>query len=170
MKKKLSILIYSLANGGAERVVSILIQELNDVFDITLFLMNDTIYYDIDPNINIIYLERSNPQEHGLLKLLKLPFLAWKYKRLNQSGISLSFMYRPNYINIIAKLFGMKSRVLVSERDFPSAKNSQGIQGKINLILIKYLYEKAPHIITNSLMMKHDLKTNFNIRNVSYYL
>ena len=34
-KKKLSILTYSLASGGAERVISILLSELYQQFDIT---------------------------------------------------------------------------------------------------------------------------------------
>ena len=55
---KISILIYSLASGGAERVVSILLNELKG-YDVTLFLMNDTIFYDVPENIKIIYFEKS---------------------------------------------------------------------------------------------------------------
>jgi len=108
MKKNLFILIYSLASGGAERVVSILLNELKDKYNITLVLMNDTIFYDIPKNLQIIYLENSNQNESRIKKLLKLPLLAWKYKKINKSDISLSFMNRPNYVNIIAKLMGMK--------------------------------------------------------------
>ncbi len=82
VKKKVSILIYSLASGGAERVVSILLNELKDTFDITLVLMNETIFYDIPEDINIIFLDKSNPLENGIYKLLKLPLLGYKDKKL----------------------------------------------------------------------------------------
>ena len=112
MKKKLSILTYSLASGGAERVVSILLEALKDDFDIHLVLMNDTIFYTIPKGIKVAYLEQSDARESGVLKLLKLPYLAFKYKRFcqkNEIAISLSFMNRPNYINTMAKLLGVKS-------------------------------------------------------------
>ena len=166
-QQPLSILIYSLASGGAERVVSILINKLYQKFDITLFLINDTIFYNLPSEIKIVYLEKSNPNESGIQKLLKLPFLAWKYKKLNKSSTSLSFMYRPNYINALAKLFGMKSVVITSERSFPSAQKNQGLQGKINLLLIKWLYKKATYTITNALASKYDLNINFKLKNVT---
>lgn len=52
MKKKLSILIYSLSNGGAERVVSILLNQFKEKYDI--YLMKSP---------KIVYLEKSNPNE-----------------------------------------------------------------------------------------------------------
>ncbi|RXK07212.1 glycosyltransferase [Halarcobacter bivalviorum] len=166
MKKKLSILIYSLANGGAERVVSILLNTLKEKYEITLFLMNDTVFYDISEEIKIVYLEKSNPNESGIKKLLKLPFLAWKLKKYNKNNISISFMNRANYINILAKIFGMKSRVIISERAMPSFQHANGIQGKINRFLIKNLYSKADLIIANSKGNTCDLIENFNCKKV----
>jgi N-acetylgalactosamine-N,N'-diacetylbacillosaminyl-diphospho-undecaprenol 4-alpha-N-acetylgalactosaminyltransferase len=162
--KKLSILIYSLASGGAERVISILLNQLKDRYDITLYLMNDTIFYNIPKNLKITYLENSDSKESGIKKLLKLPILAWKYKKLNNSDISLSFMNRPNYINILAKLFGMKSKVLISERIAPSQEyKTNTLKDKISRFLIKNLYSKANLIIPNAEGIKSDLINNFEI-------
>ena len=166
MKTKLSILIYSLASGGAERVVSLLLNELKQKYDITLFLMNDTIFYDIPHDLELIYIENSDPQESGIRKLVKLPLLAWKYKKLNKSEISLSFMNRPNYINILAKLFGMRSKVIISERAMTSLQHSSGIQGKINQFLIKILYHYADKITANSLGNSRDIEENFGCKDV----
>lgn len=166
MKKKLSILIHSLAAGGAERVVSILLHELNDKYHITLFLLNDTIFYDIPKNIKIVYLDNSLETESGIQKLLKLPLLAWKYKKLNDSEISLSFMYRPNYINILARMMTMVSKVIISERAMPSLQHKNGLQGFVNKILIKTLYKKADIITANSLGNSQDLKVNFDCNNI----
>ena len=56
MKKKLSILIYSLAGGGAERVVSVLLDGLKDQYEITLVLMRDKIDYEIPKEIKIHFI------------------------------------------------------------------------------------------------------------------
>lgn len=135
-------------------------------YDITLFLMNDTIFYDIPKDIKIIYLENSNPFESGIKKLLKLPVLAYRYKKLNRSDISLSFMNRPNYINILAKLFGMKSKVIISERAMPSLQHKYGIQGQINRFLIKSLYKYSDIITANSMGNSSDLVQNFGCKDV----
>lgn len=166
MKNKLSILIYSLANGGAERVASILINELRNRYDITLFLMNDTIFYNIPENIKIVYLEKSTTHESGIKKLLKLPLLAWKYKNMNNSDISLSFMNRPNYINVFSKLLGMKSKVVISERAMPSLQHSKGLQGKVNKLLIQGLYGNADIVTANSFGNSQDLINNFKCKEV----
>lgn len=166
MKKRLSILIYSLSSGGAEKVVSILLGELKKEYEITLVLMNDKIFYHIPEDIKIVYLENSNSNESGLQKLLKLPLLAWKYKKLNKSEISFSFMNRSNYINILAKLMGMKNKVFISERAMPSMQHANGIQGRVNRFLIKKMYKYADVITANSIGNSKDLENNFNCDNV----
>lgn len=168
-KKKLSILIYSLACGGAERVVSILLNELKDKFDIILILMNDEIVYKIPKNQQIIYLGNSDPDENGLLKFLKLPFLGFKYREIckkNNIEISMSFMNRPNFINILAKVFGNRIKTIISERSMPSLQHKNGLQGFVNRKLIKFLYKKADIVIANSHGNRLDLKNNFFINNV----
>lgn len=168
MKPKIAIFLYSLAGGGAERVVSILLQNLSTTHNITLVLMNQTIVYDIPKNIPIYLLESSSPDESGILKLLKLPFLAWKYQRFcTQSGITVSFslMNRPNYINILSKLFGNSAGIIISERGTPSRQYAaQSLQGRINRFLIRHLYPKADLITTNSLGNSEDLKHTFCIK------
>ena len=166
MKKKLSILIYSLSNGGAERVVSILLNQFKEKYDMTLYLMNDIIFYEIPKDVKIVYLEKSNPNESPIKKFIKLILLAIKYKKINNSDISLSFMNRPNYINILAKIFGMKSKVIISERAMPSLQHSNGLQGKVNRFLIKNLYKYSDVITANSLGNSKDLIENFCCKKV----
>jgi N-acetylgalactosamine-N,N'-diacetylbacillosaminyl-diphospho-undecaprenol 4-alpha-N-acetylgalactosaminyltransferase len=164
---KISILIYSMASGGAERQVSILLKELSKNYKVQLVLMNDTIFYDIPDNVEIVFLEKSNPKESGIIKFLKLPFLGWKYKKLTKSfDISLSFMNRPNYINVFSKFFGNRAKVIVSERGTPSIQYKIGIQGAVNRFLIKWLYKKADLVVSNSKGNAYDLNKNFGIKNV----
>jgi len=166
VKTKISILIYSLASGGAERQVSILLESLQDKYDLTLVLMNDTIFYTIPKDIKVVYLEKSKPVENGFKKLIKLPFLGWKYKKIlkkNNIDISFSFMTRPNYINIFSKLFGSKVKTIISERSHFSLQYSyNNLQSFINKILVK-LYNYADMVIANSKGNAQDLRLSFNI-------
>jgi len=167
LKKKVSILITSLAGGGAERVVSILVNELQNSYDITLILMNNTVSYDLPKNIKVINLENSSSKENTVIKILKLPILAFKYKTLCEKleiETSLSFMYRPNFINTIAKLFGLKSKVIISERNTPSKTyGGNTLASKTGQFLVKYLYPYSDLIIPNSNGNALDLIENFTI-------
>ncbi|NPA56009.1 MAG: glycosyltransferase [Epsilonproteobacteria bacterium] len=163
-KPKLVILIYSLGSGGAERVVATLIPYLKRYYDIELVLMNDTVFYDVD--VKITWLEHSSPTEHPLIKLLKLPILAWKYKKLlTTKDISLSFMNRPNYINVLAKLLGAKAKIIVSERNMPSLQHNYRF-GFISKWLIR-LYNKADIVLANAKEISYDLQRNFAVRHVN---
>jgi len=167
VKKKLSILIYSLAGGGAERVVSILLYELKEEYDITLVLMRDKIDYQIPSDTKIYFIENSNPHENGILKLLKLPYLGWRYKEFcqkNRIDVSLAFMNRPSYVSIFSKLFGNNIYTLISERTTPSMMyGKNNLLSKISKFLIRSLYPKADFIITNSEGNQLDLIERFSI-------
>lgn len=167
IKPKITIFLYSLGGGGAERIVSILLRHLSQKFDITLVLMNTAIVYDIPSTIPIHYLETSIASENPFFKFVKLPILAFRYARFcNHHQISLSFslMNRPNYINVLSKFFGNRSRIMISERGTPSRQYpSNSLQGKINRWLIRWLYPKADVITTNSEGSRQDLEKYFHI-------
>jgi len=167
VKKKLSILIYSLAGGGAERVVSILLYELKEEYDITLVLMRDKIDYQIPSDTKIYFIENSNPHENGILKLLKLPYLGWRYKEFcqkNRIDVSLAFMNRPSYVSIFSKLFGSNVYTIISERTTPSMMyRRDNLLSKVSKFLIRFLYPKVDFIISNSEGNRLDLIENFSI-------
>ncbi len=167
MKKRLSILIYSLEGDGAERVVSILLGELKDEYEIFLVLMHDRIDYEIPKEIEVIVLGEGEYKESGIKKLAKLPFLAFSYKEFCKNyeiDISLSFMNRPNYINVLSKSYGNEAVCIISERIAPSKEyGTSSIKDKVNRYLIKNLYPKADMILPNSEGIKADLIENFKI-------
>ncbi len=170
VKKKIAIPIYSFGPGGAERVVSILLKEFNDIYDFTLILMNDNIFYEIPKNVKVIFLEKSKPFEAGIFKLLKLPFLAMKLKQIakkEEFDLIFSFMNRPNYISVLAKLFGLKIPVIISERGTPSSfYDKSSLYGIVSHKLISLLYPKANLVTTNSYGAKEDLIDNFGVKNI----
>ena len=155
MRKKIVILTYSLGGAGAERMVANLVNQLDrDKYDIHLVLMNTEIEYDILPDQKIHYIEKSYRYENEFWKLIKLPFLAWKFKRYcNQQQIDLvlAVMNRPNLIAGMAKSLGINAKVLISERFYtPYYYNSNTLAGKIKLWLLKTFYPKADSILPNS--------------------
>ena len=167
-KNNIAILIYSLSGGGAERVVTYLIKYLRDHNkQPILFLMNDNIDYEIDSSVPIYYLEKSNASETGFKKILKIPFLAYRYHRLireHKIEISISFLSRPNYINLINTFFRRKTKIIVSERSFPSQQyGDRSLKSLLNNFLIKSLYPKADIIICNSNGNACDLINNYGI-------
>lgn len=167
--KSLGILIYSLSGGGAERVVAYLLGYcVENNIKVHLILMNTIIKYDIPSDIEIHYLEKSNSTEKGIIKALKIPFLAFKYSRLLKKlniSHSLSFLTRPSFINIISSKFTFyKFKVITNERAYPSLQYSYGdFQSFFNKKMIRILYKKSDLVISNSHGNSHDLITNFSV-------
>ena len=148
-------------------MVSMLLHNLSEEYEVHLVLQNDTLFYDIPKTLPVHYLERSRADESGMKKLLKLPLLAFRYRRfLRRHGIdcSLSFLSRPNYINVLAKYLGAKTKVIISERSMFSLHYGYGDpQSFINKKLVR-LYDGADRIIANSKGNAEDLRRSFGIK------
>jgi N-acetylgalactosamine-N,N'-diacetylbacillosaminyl-diphospho-undecaprenol 4-alpha-N-acetylgalactosaminyltransferase len=167
MKKKVFVLINALNAGGGERVVSLLLQNLQNTHDITLVLFTNSIEYNLPRDQKIITLGQPL-YENGLLTLLKLSFVAWKYSRIckkNKIDISFSFLKRPNYVNCLSRLFGNKARIIISERAYLSEylKIMSPAKRFFAIHLTKKLYPLAHLIVPNAELIKIDLEKNFNI-------
>lgn len=148
-------------------MVSLLLHNWKNRYDITLVLLTDLIEYDLPENISIICLKQPF-RANGFVTTFKIPFLAWRYKNLcrkNKADVSLSFLKRPNYINCLSKLLGNKAKIIISERAYFSEflKTLSTLQKELSIFLTKKLYPHADLIITNSQIMRIDLEKNFNI-------
>ncbi|MCT7460914.1 glycosyltransferase [Aliarcobacter cryaerophilus] len=171
--KKVTILINSLDGGGAERVVITLLNNLVEKYECHLILMENKISYEIDKRINIISLDEKINQ-CGIVKLIRLPIIAYKLskiiKKYKFSQVN-SFLYRANYVNILAKYLS-KHKCIISERIAPSSMyEDNSLSSKISKFLIKNLYNKANKIISVSKAIENDLVKEFSInvkQNVIY--
>ncbi|MDA3048350.1 N-acetylgalactosamine-N,N'-diacetylbacillosaminyl-diphospho-undecaprenol 4-alpha-N-acetylgalactosaminyltransferase [Campylobacter sp. JMF_08 NE1] len=165
--KKLSVFIYSMAGGGAERVVSNLLPELCRAYEVHLILMNDRIFYEIPNSVQVHFIEKSAPFENGLKKLIKLPFLGLKYKNLcKRLDIDIHFVWmnRPCYVAGFARIFGDKKPLIINECSTPSVLYKEpNFKSKISKFLLRWLYPKADFIYPNSLGNLADLRDNFGI-------
>ncbi|HDD44950.1 MAG TPA: glycosyltransferase, partial [Candidatus Desulfofervidus auxilii] len=99
MRKRISILINSLAGGGAERQVSLLTKYLN--IDKVILLEND-INYNIHSNIKV--LTNHTGKTSSVLKTLYIPIHALKLKKFISNNIIISFLERSNFVNMRSKL------------------------------------------------------------------
>lgn len=148
-------------------MVSLLLYELKNDFDVHLVLLSDAIEYDLPPEQKI-HCFKQPASENGFIKIIKLPFLALRYKRFcrkNKIEASLSFLKRANYINCLSRIFGLRCKIIISERTHLSnylnfVGGATRITGKL---LTKKLYPRADLVITNAALIKLDLEENFNI-------
>lgn len=152
--------------GGAERVISLLLKELENEQNIKVhfIMMEDGVEYDLPKSITPIVL--SNSKKSGIQKLLELPFIALKLKKYikeNDIDTVMSFLYRPNYVNILAKIFGSNQKSIINIRSTTSRYKNEGFLGKVNLFLINSLFDKADLIISNSKGVDGDLKSIMTI-------
>lgn len=160
-----------MAGGGAERVVSIIVSELNKYYNIHLVILNGVVEYQIPSNIPIICLDKSGFFERNIItKLIALPIFAYKYYKLckeKQIDISFSLLTRSNYINILSKkLFSSTIKTIVNERGTPSLYyGSKSFNSILNKRMITFFYPYADSIITNAKGNRKDLERNFQLNN-----
>lgn len=167
--KKIVFLINSLESGGAERVVSNLLNDFVDRYDCYLILIHNNIFYSLDDRVKVIYLDEKK-ELSGIMKLLRLPILSYKLSNIikeNRFEKIVSFLTRANYINILSNIFS-KHKTIINERAMPSLQYEYGINGKINKILIKTLYPRACLCLSNSYGNMMDLKNSFNVVKIEY--
>lgn len=166
---KVGIFIYSLSGGGAERVVSYLLEYCqNNNIDTCLVLMSSNIKYQIPDGTEIHYLDRVNGDESGIVKALKIPKLAYRYAKLAKQlklTHSLSFLTRPSIINILSsKLTNYKYNIITNERAYPSLQYGyNNFQSVFNKFLIRNLYKRSDIVISNSHGSAKDLISNFEV-------
>ncbi len=166
MNKNILFFVGGMKKGGAERVISIMLAHFvnHPKLNIHLILMEEGLEYTLPPNISPIVLH--NGKKGNIRKFIELPFIAVKIARFakkNQIDSIISFLYRPNYINIMTKLFGYKGKNIINIRSTTSRYQNEGLKGKMNLVLVKYLFNKADLIISNSKGVEEDLNQLMHI-------
>ncbi|HIP44810.1 MAG TPA: glycosyltransferase [Sulfurospirillum arcachonense] len=167
-KKRILIVANSLAQGGAERVISILLARFYDdsAFDVQLVLLEDTIAYDLPKGVNVTCLSSVKGDASGLKKILYIPWLAlklYKYVKKTNADLVVSFIYRADYVNVLASLFHKKTTIVSARVNASSTYANNSINAKINKALIRFFYKKATMVINVSEGTKQDLVENFAI-------
>ncbi len=163
-KKNVLLLVITMEKGGSERVVSLISNELAKDESIKIHIM--MLEGGIDYELQVQPIVLSKRIKNNVIKFIEIPYLAWKvskYIKENNIHTVMSFLYRPNYINILAKLLGANHRAIINIRSTTSRYLKEGLLGKVNLFLIRRLFNKSDLIISNSKGVDKDLKLLMDI-------
>jgi N-acetylgalactosamine-N,N'-diacetylbacillosaminyl-diphospho-undecaprenol 4-alpha-N-acetylgalactosaminyltransferase len=145
--------INSLAIGGAERIVVTLSENLRQYLNVEIICLEKNMEYTINNDIGITFLSDRKGKEAGLVKLFSLLLDAFRLKKYCQSRkiqLVQSHIFRANYVNILAKIFGSNHSAQIVIHGVINEYLKKGLLGKINLYLIRILYPHADLIIANS--------------------
>ncbi|MCI4671341.1 MAG: glycosyltransferase [Bacteroidia bacterium] len=164
-----SILINSLAGGGAEKVVLTLLKEFKQAgVPVELVLLEKERFYDLPEGVNVHYLTEFDSIKNPFRKFMFVFISAMrlkKYVKEKDVKVVQSHLIRSNYINVLAQLFGGKHKTQIVNHMMVSFDKKRGFLGKANLWLYKQLYAKADMIVSISRVMKNDLDDFFRLKN-----
>ncbi len=165
MKREVTLFINSLTSGGAERILAIVATELvKQKIDVNLLCIEKDSVYKIPKEVNVTYLSSLSKYDSNIKKFLYLPLLALRLKRyIKKNGTPLiqSHIYRANFTNLLAKLFGAKHQVQVVEVTNIGNLKDGGFAKRVNFYLIKFLYRYANKVIFISQKMREEFLKNF---------
>lgn len=144
-KISIGFAISSMRNGGAERVISILVNFFSEKFDVHLFIYSETpSFYPLNNNVKIHYL--FDEKQSGKFDLIKKHFKAFfLYKKICKNHNIKCLISFTTFVNIVSVIIGkfLKIPVLISERYEPLYYNP----GRLNSFLRKKTYKYASEII-----------------------
>lgn len=147
--KKVAILINNLMGGGAERIVSYLINEGCDKFEIHLILLRNEIAYDIPRDGRIKIYELEGLKSSKFTTILRMGALSKKLKEYleeNKIETLLSLLNRCNLIACRVKKNGWKGKLIISERADTLAHYNTKRLGWYMIKLVKKYYPYADEV------------------------
>lgn len=158
MKKKVAFVIPSLAGGGAERVVTTILRNINkDLFDLYIILVSKEGVYlsQIPSHVKIISLN-SNRVRYSFVHLTKA------LNRYRPDVILSTLEHMNLALLMLRPLLKNKPKILIREANTPSKVSSSlsPLRRKIRQYLYNTIYNKADVIIAQCEEMKTDM-TNY---------
>lgn len=104
----------TLASGGAERVISVLANNLSMQYDEVeiVCLRKHLVFYDIQPKVKIVFAE---DYSNGWVDKI-----IWLRKYIKEDDVVIPFMIRV-YCVVLLSLLGLRRHIITSERNDPDA-------------------------------------------------
>ncbi|MEA2111201.1 MAG: glycosyltransferase [Campylobacterota bacterium] len=158
---KIVFLINSLTHGGSEKVITLLLSALHkEGLNVELVCLERNSIQELDKEIKVTYLSSLNGEESGVVKILWLPvllirFLIYLFK--NRVHTVQSHIFRANYINLLASRVKRDYKVQIVDVISVDYFQKHGLSGRVNLFLIKHLYNYADTIIFKAQQMRYNL-------------
>ena len=150
------LLINSLGTGGAERAVKAAAARMRAIGRDVRILCLERRGAQITPpsDVPVIYLSNLSASSSAVLKLLALPFLAFRLSsNISQSGARsvMSHLFRANFVNVLARvLAGSRHKAVLVNHTRISRLRDEGLQGRINWMLCRLLYPRADFVASVS--------------------
>lgn len=162
MPNKLCFIIYSLGNGGAERVLTTLANYFRNKCEVTIIIFNNKkSFYELDQNIKIVSLNSDKNSKNifdaiknNISTVIKLT----KTIKVVHSDIVISFMTTSNILSILACKM-LNKPIIISERT-----NYDFLSSKIWKRIRKIVYPFCNHLVVQS---DYDLMKYSFVKNVS---
>lgn len=167
LKKNISILSITLGDGGAQKVISLLLKELIKEYNVTLVLFYNQIHFPIPKEVNIVILSEIGSDRPFYLKTFdSINFIVKYHRFVKKEGIniSVSFLAFPNLINGIISSLNKSVKTIISERGFPSDNVTSKLSLYISKVFYPIFYNKCDKLFSNSVHINKDLKDNFGIK------
>lgn len=166
---KVFCLIPAIVGGGAEKVMSILVNRLVRHSDFTVTLVSMEFIRDehtISPDVRRIYLSQTKESDSSLKKGLTFPIQFFKFIniiRKERPDLILAFLDRAIILTLLSTFFH-KTPVIVSERNgVTQSLNTRHFFARHALrFTYKFLFKRASKIIAVSRKIKEEL-TQFQI-------
>lgn len=163
MKKRVGLLIPSLADGGAERVVSRLSFILGDKYDIYLILFDSSNpkYQYNGEIINIAVPANTGSVFSKIILLFKRTYRLKKVKKQYKIDVLISFLDSPNIVNVLSKVNSCKT--IISIRNYFDIEKKSSFFLEIMSFLTKNIYSNADAIISVSKEIKDNLIYKYGV-------
>lgn len=151
--KKILLLIPRMGSGGAERVMATIANNLCRDHEVQIVTMTDDAesFYSLDGCVGIKGLGRGVNRKNKITKLftmatggLRVFFALRREIKTWKPDVVLSFLQSANAMAILAKMFGAKCRLVVSERCAPAERSW------LNRWFERNFYSKADVVVCQS--------------------
>lgn len=156
-----------MASGGAEKVISLLLKQLKNDFDVTLVLFYKVVHFPIPYEVNVVFLSDDAERKSPFQKLLDPLLFIKRYNSLirrENISISIAFLAFPNLVNGIMAILNKNLKTVISERGFPSDNTSSKTSYYISKLFYPLLYNRCHSLFSNSVHINRDLQENFGIK------
>ena len=158
--ENIAILIYSLKGGGAERVVSLLSQELSKKYNLYLIVFDsDDMAYSYGGTLVDLNIKSHYNFFIKIINVIRRVYYTRKVKKKYNIKSSISFLGSANIINILSR---REDKIIISIRSHLS-KNERNVFTNISRLITKILYNKADNIIAVSKGVAKDLIKEFEL-------
>jgi glycosyltransferase involved in cell wall biosynthesis len=154
-----------MVRGGAERVVSRLSQMLNDSYDISIVVFNDSkasyeVGCEIIPLKSKDFLKTNNKFTKAL-NFIIFPYLYNKFKRRNNIDITYSFGDTANFVNVFS---GGNDNKVISIRGFKRVRTGKSLKERLILRpLSRLICKKSDSIVSVSKLMSKTISEVYKI-------